>query len=205
MPPGIQECLDSVKRVMPDYDVVVHSGADMDELVPEPFSIVERTNLFRLRQLYRNGGWWMDADCYALRPVNSDQLHSFGEAEVVRRKRIQMRVPLVDWAFGSEAGNPDLMGVVRLLGPFLGRRRSNVRIISAAGKLHPSLGQQMAKQLGGGKLEPFHVYGSRRFSRRSPSKLIPRDATLVHLFLGSWYRSSWRNGVSDKLKEVMRW
>jgi hypothetical protein len=63
----------------------------------------------------------------------------------------------------------------------------------------------MAKELGGRKLEPPHVYGSRRFSYHAPSKLIPKNATLIHLFLGSWYDNGWRNGILDKVKEAMRW
>jgi len=63
----------------------------------------------------------------------------------------------------------------------------------------------MAKELGGKKLEPYHVYGSRRFSHRKPSKIIQRDATLVHLFLGSWYAKDWRSGVISKVKEVEGW
>jgi len=198
MPPGIQECLDSVKRVMPDYDVVVHGGEDMDELVPEQFSQVERTNLYRNRLLYSHGGWWVDADCYALRSLNSDKPYSFGTQE----RSAHYSPPLVvDWAFGSEAGNPDLTGVLRRLAPSRLHRRSSLGRSTAM----LSLGQHMAKELGGGKLEPHHVYGSRRFSRRSPSKQTPRNATLVHLFLGSWYKAGWRNGVLSEVKEVQRW
>jgi len=161
--------MDSVTRAMPDYDVVVHGIADMDELVPERGSLVERTNLYRTRLLYRHGGWWVDSDCYALRPFNSDKPYSFGAQE--------MAGAAVDWAFGSE-------GLTALVS---------------------SLGEHMAKELGGRKLEPSHVYGSRRFSRRPPSSLLPKNATLIHLFLGSWYRKGWRKGVMDKVKEVVRW
>jgi len=193
MPPGIRECMDSVTRAMPDYDVVVHGVADMDELVPERGSLVERTNLYRTRLLYRHGGWWVDSDCYALRPFNSDKPYSFGAQE--------MAGAAVDWAFGSEAGNPDLTGFIRRLGPKRLHRRSSVGLPA----LVSSLGEHMAKELGGRKLEPSHVYGSRRFSRRPPSSLLPKNATLIHLFLGSWYRKGWRKGVMDKVKEVVRW
>jgi hypothetical protein len=63
----------------------------------------------------------------------------------------------------------------------------------------------MAKELGGRKLEPSYVYGSRRFSHRAVSSLLPRNATLIHLFLGSWYLNGWRKGVLNKVKEIMRW
>jgi hypothetical protein len=193
MPPGIRECLDSITKAMPDYDVVVHGAADMDELVPESGSLVERTNLYRTRLLYRHGGWWVDADCYALRPFNSDKPFSFGAQE--------MTGAVVDWAFGSEAGNPDLTGFLRRLGPSRLHRRSSIGLTT----LMSSLGEHMAKELGGRKLEPSHVYGSRRFSHRAPSRLLPKNATLIHLFLGSWYLNGWRKGVLDKVKEVMRW
>ena len=198
VPLGIQECLDSVKRVMPNYDVVVHKESDMDELVPEQFSLVERTNLYRNRLLYSQGGWWVDADCYVLRPLNSNQSYSFGTQE----RSTNYTPPLVvDWAFGSEAGNPDLVGVLRRLAPSVLNRRSSS---GQTTKMLP-LGEHMAKELGGKKLEPCHVYGSRRFSHRKPSKTIQRDATLVHLFLGSWYDKDWRSGVINKVKEVERW
>ena len=193
MQPGIQECLDSVKRVMPDYDVVVHGGADMDELVPEPLCLVERTNLYRYRLLHRHGGWWADADCYALRPLDSDKPHSFGEQEKSAK--------VVDWAFGTEAGNPDMENVLARISPTIKQRRSSLGLDTDM----PSLGVHMAKALSGRKLEPFHVYGSRRFSYRSPSKLIPKNANLVHLFLGSWYNNRWRGGVRGKVMEVERW
>jgi len=198
MPPGIRECLDSVTKAMPDYDVIVHKGSDMDELVPEQFSLVERTNLYRNRLLYRHGGWWVDADCYALRSLNSDQSYSFGTQE----ESANYSPPLVvDWAFGSEAGNSRLMGILRRLAPSRLNRRSSLGATTEM----LSLGEHMAKELGGKKLEPCHVYGSRRFSHRKPSKLIQRNATLVHLFLGSWYSSNWRNGILDNVKEVEQW
>ena len=203
MVPGIQECLDSVKRVMPDYDVVVHSGADMDELVPDQFSAVERSNRFRNHVLHQHGGWWIDADCYALRPLNSDQAHSFGKQEM--RTWSNCHSPMVvDWAFGSEAGNPVFPRIVKRLGTDRVHRRSS-NGDSASFSSMPPLGQHMAKVLGGGKLEPHYVYGSRRFSHRSPSKQTPRNATLVHLFLGSWYKAGWRNGVLSEVKEAQRW
>jgi len=204
VPLGIQECLDSVKRVMPDYEVVVHKESDMDKLVPEQFSLVERTNLYRNRLLYSQGGWWIDADCYALRPLNSDQSYSFGRQE----RSTNYSPPLVvDWAFGSEAGNSDLIGVLRRLAPSTGcyNTLSNRRSSSGQTTQMLPLGEHMAKELGGKKLEPCHVYGSRRFSHRKPSKLIQRGATLVHLFLGSWYAKGWRNGVINRVKEVERW
>ena len=185
--------MDSVTRAMPDYDVVVHGVADMDELVPERGSLVERTNLYRTRLLYRHGGWWVDSDCYALRPFNSDKPYSFGAQE--------MAGAAVDWAFGSEAGNPDLTGFLRQLGPSKQHRRSSIGLTSSVSPL----GEYMAKELGSRKLEPSYVYGSRRFSRRAVSSLPPRNATLIHLFLGSWYLNGWRKGVLSKVKEVMRW
>ena len=200
MPLGIQECLDSVKRVMPNYDVVVHKESDMDELVPEQFSLVERTNLYRNRLLYSQGGWWIDADCYALRSLNSDKSYSFGMQE---RSANYSPSLVVDWAFGSEAGNPDLTGVLRRLAPSISNRRSSS---GQTTKMLP-LGEHMSRELGGRRLEPSHVYGSRRFShyKHRRSKRIQRDATLVHLFLGSWYAKDWRNGVIDKVKEVESW
>jgi len=204
MPPGIRECLDSITKAMPDYDVIVHGAADMDELVPESGSLVERTNLYRIRLLYRHGGWWVDADCYALRPFNSDKPYSFGTQEMAG-DRVQLRrpyfQPVVDWAFGSEAGNPDLTGFLRQLGPSKQHRRSSIGLTTSVSPL----GEYMAKELGSRKLEPSYVYGSRRFSRRAVSSLPPRNATLIHLFLGSWYLNGWRKGVLSKVKEIMRW
>ena len=40
MPPGIQECLDSVKRVMPDYDVRVYNGEEVNRIVPQRMTLV---------------------------------------------------------------------------------------------------------------------------------------------------------------------
>ena len=193
MPPGIQECLNSVTKAMPEYDVVIHKMADMDELVPAPGSLVERTNLYRTRLLYLHGGWWVDADCYALRPFDSDKPYSFGEQEMSGR--------VVDWAFGSEAGNPDLTGFLRRLGPKRLHKRSNIGLPTPVSPL----GVHMAKELDGRKLEPSYVYGSRRFSPRPVNSLPPRNATLIHLFLGSWYINGWRKGVLSKVKEITRW
>ena len=104
--PGIQECLDSVSRVMSDYDVRIYGDSDMDEYVPRDIPFMKRTDLFRNLIVFKEGGFWVDADCFILKPFKRDCGYSYGLQE-------EGGCLLSEWLFGSESGNPDQMRVYK--------------------------------------------------------------------------------------------
>jgi len=208
MLPGIQECLDSVKRVMPDYDVRVYDGEEVNRIAPEKMTLVGKTDIVRNKKLYEEGGWWVDADCYMMKPLNGDCAYSYG----LQEQRDGCWNQVCDWLFGSEAGNPDQkrcldwINTSQLVNPYNGYMRRPRRHCLRSGWGIDTVGAK-------GFL-PYNEYGSRYFAKnygnkwhhfpgRSPQRRKPANPTAVHLFLGSWVKSA--TGVLSEAKEVERW
>jgi len=202
MIPGIQECLDSVTRVMPDHDVRVYGERELNNVVPENLSPVEKSDVLRHRIVYNEGGWWLDADCFALKPLDGDCAYSLGSQEcwqgqrvayALRRKIKPQWQSVCNYTFGSESGNPD-------------QRACELAVIGQTTDYANGWGgnRGFSNIVGGRTLLPANVYGSRYFAEINPSKYKPKNATTVHLFLSSWVKHT-TNGVLSKAKEVARW
>ena len=202
MVPGIRECLDSVTRVMPDHDVRVYGAGELNNIVPENLSPVEKSDVLRHRIVHDEGGWWLDADCFALKPLDGDCAYSLGSqecwqgqrvADALRGKFVPQWQSVCNYTFGSEAGNPDQKACELAV---LGQTTDYVKGWGG--------NRGFSNIVGGRTLLPANVYGSRYFAENNPSKHRPMGATTVHLFLSSWVKRSWE-GVLAKAQEVMRW
>jgi len=202
MLPGIQECLDSVKRVMPDYDVRVYNGEEVNEVAPDKVAFVKKTDLFRNLIVHRDGGWWVDADCFILKPFDGDRSYSYGLQEQGEG------CLLTEWLFGSEAKNPDQMRCLNwikdnsLINPYggvLNARRGVIRVNSRPQSAYKG----GIDAIGEKDFLPYAEYGSRYFAKHSRSRRLPTNPTAVHLFMGSWVKSA--TGVLSEVKEVERW
>ena len=190
MLPGIQECLDSVKRVMPDYDVRVYDGEEVNRIVPERMTLVGKTDVVRNKKLYEEGGWWVDADCYMMKPLNGDCAYSYG----LQEQRDGRFNQVCDWLFGSEAGNPDQKRCLDWI-------NTSQLVNSYDGYMRQPYGT-MYKRGAKGFL-PYNEYGSRYFAKNTPQRRKPSNPTAVHLFMGSWVKPA--TGVLSEVKEVERW
>lgn len=167
---GIQECLDSIKKAMSSFDIRLYGQSEVNELVPENVSLVAKTDLFRNRILYKEGGWYVDADCYAFKPFNCEKSYSFGEQE-----QTTGNAKVCDWCYGSESGNPDLVALEN-------------RILSRPYEVNHNSGSHWVSEVVKDRtLESPNVFGSRRFASIAPSFNLLKNPTIVHLFLGSWY------------------
>ena len=193
MVPGIQECLDSVTKVMPDHDVRVYGESELNNIVPENLSFVEKSDVLRHRIVHDEGGWWLDADCFALKPLDGDCAYSLGSQECVSRTVMPQWQSVCVYTFGSEAGNPDQKACELAI---LGQTTDYVKGWGG--------NRGFSNIVGGRTLLPANVYGSRYFAEVHPSKYRPRNATTVHLFLSSWVKRGW-GGVLAKAQEVMKW
>ena len=226
MLPGIQECLDSVKRVMPDYDVRVYDGEEVDRIAPHRMTMIGKTDIVRNRKLYDEGGWWVDADCYVLKPFNGDCAYSYG----LQEPRDGCWNQVCDWLFGSESGNPDQkrcldwINTNQLLNPYDGYMRKPRQFLPRAGweidfRQRSMSGSHTVNAAWWGRkgakdFLPYTEYGSRYFANRdctrgfrSPVDMNqnePRNATAVHLFMGSWVKYP-AMGVLSEVKEAQRW
>ena len=190
MLPGIQECLDSVTRVMPDYDVRVYDGEEVNRIVPEKMTLAGKTDIVRNKKLYEEGGWWVDADCYMMKPLNGDCAYSYG----LQEQRDGRFNQVCDWLFGSEAGNPDQKRCLDWI-------NTSQLVNSYDGYMRQPYGT-MHKRGAKGFL-PYNEYGSRYFAKNTPQRRKPSNPTAVHLFLGSWVKSA--TGVLSEVKEAQRW
>ena len=190
MLPGIQDCLDSVKRVMPDYDVRVYDGEEVNRIVPEKMTLVGKTDIVRNKKLYEEGGWWVDADCYMMKPLNGDCAYSYG----LQEQRDGRFNQVCDWLFGSEAGNPDQKRCLDWI-------NTSQLVNSYNGYMRQPYGT-MYKRGAKGFL-PYNEYGSRYFAKNTPQRRKPSNPTAVHLFMGSWVKPA--TGVLSEVKEVERW
>lgn len=190
MLPGIQECLDSVKRVMPDYDVRVYDGEEVDRIVPEKMTLAGKTDIVRNKKLYEEGGWWVDADCYMMKPLNGDCAYSYG----LQEQRDGCFNQFCDWLFGSEAGNPDQKRCLDWI-------NTSQLVNSYDGYMRQPYGT-MYKRGAKGFL-PYNEYGSRYFAKNTPQRRKPSNPTAVHLFMGSWVKPA--TGVLSEVKEVEIW
>jgi mannosyltransferase OCH1-like enzyme len=190
MLPGIQECLDSVKRVMPDYDVRVYDGEEVNRIVPERMTLAGKTDIVRNKKLYEEGGWWVDADCYMMKPLNGDCAYSYG----LQEQRDGRFNQVCDWLFGSEAGNPDQKRCLDWI-------NTSQLVNSYDGYMRQPYGT-MYKRGAKGFL-PYNEYGSRYFAKTTPQRRKPSNPTAVHLFMGSWVKPA--TGVLSEVKEVERW
>jgi hypothetical protein len=210
MLPGIQECLDSVKRVMPDYDVRVYGDEEVNRIAPQSMAMIGKTDIVRNKMLYEEGGWWVDADCYVLKPFNGDCTYSYG----LQEHRDGQRWCLVcDWLFGSEAGNPDQKRCLDWIDT-----TPNFEQYASSGYMTQYLSTNTAgwgiDTVGDKDFLPHTEYGSRYFANRdctrgfrSPVDMNqnePRNATAVHLFMGSWVKYP-AMGVLSEVKEAERW
>jgi hypothetical protein len=190
MLPGIQECLDSVKRVMPDYDVRVYDGEEVNRIVPEKMTLVGKTDIVRNKKLYEEGGWWVDADCYMMKPLNGDCAYSYG----LQEQRDGRFNQVCDWLFGSEAGNPDQKRCLDWI-------NTSQLVNSYNGYMRQPYGT-MYKRGAKGFL-PYNEYGSRYFAKNTPQRRKPSNPTAVHLFMGSWVKPA--TGVLSEVKEAEMW
>jgi len=188
MLPGIQECLDSVKRVMPDYDVRVYDGEEVNRIAPEKMTLVGKTDVVRNKKLYEEGGWWVDADCYMMKPLNGDCAYSYG----LQEQKDGCWNQVCDWLFGSEAGNPDQKRCLDWL-----NKLPHVTVVG----FHRHCPQYAHKAK---KFLPYNEYGSRYFSKTTPQRRKPANPTAVHLFMGSWVKYP-ATGVLSEVKEAQRW
>ena len=161
---------------------------------------MKKTDLFRNQIVYRDGGWWVDADCFAIKPFNGDCAYSYGLQET----RTDGGCLVSEWLFGSEAGNPDQKRCLDWI-------KDNQLVNSYSGALNSRRGVIRSKRggidaIGEKDFLPYTEYGSRYFAKLSRSQYSrpPINPTAVHLFMGSWVKYP-AMGVLSEVKEAQRW
>lgn len=208
---GIQECLDSVKRHNPTCDIRLYSGKDLPccrgassscttfpNLAPE-CPLVAKTDLLRHQKLFQEGGYYIDADCYCLKPLDFDRGATYGVQEPSPHPE-----SLVEWAMGSEPGHPTAEILLQTV-------QKNIQQSPYNGYLAK---KELAESVKLSDIVAPEWAGSRYFGKVNRSFKRPTSATLVHLFLTSWvrildsnwppkgcYRAGWPKN-KDVLREV---
>jgi len=116
---AFQVCVKSIKDKNPDYIYKFYSDQDCYDIVknefPEFFGVygsmspVEKADLFRYLIVYRDGGVYLDIDCFCV--ANFDQL--IGQAEFVAGYEQGWKhndiFRYTQWTFAAERGHPLLM------------------------------------------------------------------------------------------------
>jgi len=195
---GIPECLKSVKKAMPDFDIRVYGQKELDEIVPENLTPVEKSDILRHRLIYNEGGWWLDADCYVVKTLDGDCAYSLGSQENVNRFDMNQWQSVCNYAFGSEAGNPD-------------QKACEEAVLNQTTHYEQGWGSNrgFSNIVGGCSLLAPETYGSRYFACTNPSKIRPKSPTVLHLFLSSWVDCGCdckkTIGVLSKALEASRW
>ena len=197
VPPGGQECLDSVVRHHPDWEVRLYDNEQMyTALGLEPGSLVgvEAADLFRLKILSEEGGWYLDADMYCIGPLpdDGDRFISWEETGWMPFKVIS------NWAMACKPGDPYIEacleeGTYRLKNP-------NEGTLYKAG---PGMMTSVYFRKDWG-FEPIDwpLVGSRWFDRMNRPRSFHKDMRGGHLFMGCWYKEGWAGGFLPKVRMV---
>lgn len=105
-PKEIRKCIDSWKRILPDYEIKLWDTSNFDvkicQYTREAFSVKKYafvSDFVRLYALYHYGGIYLDSDIEVLRPI--DDL--LGEKAFTG---FEDEFNVAAWIFGSEKGNP---------------------------------------------------------------------------------------------------
>lgn len=195
--PGIDKCLESVRRHHSDWEVRVYSNREMYEsLGLEEDSIigVEAADLFRLKLLRDYGGWYLDADMYCIGTLPSAAQHYLCYEE-----QGWMPHPVIcNWAMASEAGNEF---VARCYAEGWHRlRETNRNVIYRTG---PGMMAEIYEMSDWGFTpHPHYLVGSRALDRIDRQRFIPAEAKAIHLFLGCWYKHKWVSGLLHKVRVI---
>ena len=118
---AFQACVKSIKIKNPDYDYRFYSDQDCCEIVKKEFpeffgaycsmSPVEKADLFRYLIVYRDGGIYLDVDCYCV--ASFDKL--IEDAKFVAAYEQGWRhddiFRYTQWTFAARKGHPLLMNV----------------------------------------------------------------------------------------------
>lgn len=169
---GIQECLDSVKLHHPDCDIRLYTEEDF----PAPqHGIVANSDLIRLQKIYEEGGYYIDADCYCLKPLDFYRRVIFGTQDTSTTHPDS----IVEWVMGSEPRNPDFKTLLTATEKKLEKGPYN-------GCAFKEELNQAVSILNYRDMAPEGWAGSRYFAKVNRSFVRPTDPTLVHLFLTSW-------------------
>ena len=197
VPPGGQECFDSVKRHHTDWDIRFYSDQEMYSVLGLKKNErigVEASDLFRLKILWEQGGWYLDADMYAIGtlPTERDHYISYEEPGWMPRKVI------CNWAIGVEPKNPFIKACLDE-----GLRRLPDTGINVLYRTGPAMMSQLYER-GDWDFEPhdWKLIGSRKFDRMERSRFVPKEAKALHLFMGCWYRENWQGGFLPKVRMV---
>ena len=77
MPAYIQLCIDSWKKYLPNYEIVVLNYSNLENWLPkdfydkilyDEFKIAQQTQAIRAAILEKHGGFWFDADIIVTNP-----------------------------------------------------------------------------------------------------------------------------------------
>lgn len=197
VPQGGQECFDSVKRHHTDWDIRFYSDQEMYSVLGLKKNErigVEASDLFRLKILWEQGGWYLDADMYAIGtlPTEEDHYICYEEPGWMPHKVI------CNWAIGVEPKNPFIKECLDE-----GLRRLPDTGINVLYRTGPAMMSQLYER-GDWGFTPhdWQLIGSRKFDRMDRSRFVPKEAKALHLFMGCWYRENWAGGFLPKVRMV---
>lgn len=195
VPPGGKECFDSVKRHHLGWDIRHYNNREMYARIgiPENSIIgVEAADLFRLKVLYDEGGWYLDSDMYCLGelPTQNDRYIS------VEEPGWMPHLVICNWAIAVEPGNPYILECYKQ-----GWRNIKDTKRTTIFKTGPAMMASVYER-GNWGFKPCHwdLVGCRKFDRLDRNRIIPKTAKAVHLFMGCWYRNNWTQGFLSKVR-----
>lgn len=186
-----RRCLDSWRRVLPDYTICAwtEDNAPLDE--PYCRDMMARgfwskvSNHVRLDVLHRHGGWYFDTDIEAIRGI--DDLCALNCV-----LGFQLREPHVDWVngavIGAHASHPFLAHCLHLLRNTYAQTGNIPRgpelvstALRRAGLAH--YGQQTLHDVTLMPVETFYPYS---WTERFDPACITPETRLVHHWEGTW-------------------
>lgn len=115
IPEELRECMDSWKRVMPEYEIIRWDESRLDEIdsifvkeALEERKFAFASDYIRLHALYHEGGLYFDTDLMVFRPFDEFlTLPAFiGAENACYVSRFYTPVCLTSFCMGSEAGHP---------------------------------------------------------------------------------------------------
>ena len=198
VPPGGQECFDSVKRHHKGWDIRYYNDKEMYSALGfdgNKVVGVEAADLFRLHVLYEYGGWYLDADMYAIGTLPTEAEHYISQEEP---GWMPITKVICNWAIGVEAKNPFIKACLDE-----GWKRLPDTGINVLYRTGPGMMSQLYER-GNWDFEPhdWKLIGSRKFDRMERSRFVPKEAKALHLFMGCWYRENWQGGFLPKVRMV---
>lgn len=124
-------CLNRMKKLHPDWKIVLYTDAEMHELVQSYFPDlsdtffrfplkIQRLDIFRVLVVYLYGGFYLDMDVYCNKPIAPLLLHSIVLGEEKTLSPVEMNLPhhkfalrIANYMFGSIPEHTFLSGWIQ--------------------------------------------------------------------------------------------